>query len=171
MFVPFYSIYWIYKSAQRVDKLARINGISSDLTTLCLVFAIFIGIIPPIILQDKINSIALNAQPGSVPPAGYNGYNPQQGNTYQQNYNDQANNTYNSNQQDYNSQAGSVYNSDQQDYNTQTNNQPNAGRQTNPQRTDADSIAEELKKYKEMLDSGLISQEDFDKKKQQLLGL
>lgn len=33
------------------------------------------------------------------------------------------------------------------------------------------SNAEELKKYKELLDSGVISQEEFDAKKKQLLGL
>ena len=35
----------------------------------------------------------------------------------------------------------------------------------------AASPAEELKKYKELLDSGVITQEDFDAKKKQLLGL
>lgn len=33
------------------------------------------------------------------------------------------------------------------------------------------SSAEELKKFKELLDSGVISQEEFDTKKKQLLGL
>lgn len=34
-----------------------------------------------------------------------------------------------------------------------------------------DSTIEQLKKYKELLDSGVISQEEFDEKKKQLLGL
>ena len=33
------------------------------------------------------------------------------------------------------------------------------------------SNADELKKYKELLDMGVISQEEFDAKKKQLLGL
>ena len=33
------------------------------------------------------------------------------------------------------------------------------------------SHADELKKYKELLDSGVISQEEFEAKKKQLLGL
>ncbi len=33
------------------------------------------------------------------------------------------------------------------------------------------SVADELKKYKELLDSGTITQEEFDAKKKQLLGL
>ena len=36
---------------------------------------------------------------------------------------------------------------------------------------DAANSAEEIKKYKELLDMGAITQEDFDKKKQELLGL
>lgn len=37
--------------------------------------------------------------------------------------------------------------------------------------TNQDSNADELKKYKELLDSGVITQEEFDAKKKQLLGL
>ena len=33
------------------------------------------------------------------------------------------------------------------------------------------STADELKKFKELLDSGIITQEEFDAKKKQLLGL
>ncbi len=33
------------------------------------------------------------------------------------------------------------------------------------------STADELKKYKDLFDSGVISQEEFDAKKKQLLGL
>ena len=37
--------------------------------------------------------------------------------------------------------------------------------------TQAQSSADELKKFKELLDSGIITQEEFDAKKKQLLGL
>ena len=33
------------------------------------------------------------------------------------------------------------------------------------------SVADELKKFKELLDMGVISNEDFEEKKKQLLGL
>ena len=33
------------------------------------------------------------------------------------------------------------------------------------------SAADELKKYKDLLDAGIITQEEFDAKKKQLLGL
>lgn len=111
IFVPFYSIYWVYKSAQRIDKLAAEKGVASDLSTLCLILAIFVGIIPPILMQEKINTIikAENAPAQQQTPAQV----------------------------------------------------PKATLGT----------AEELKTYKELLDNGAITQEEFDAKKKQLLGL
>ena len=60
MFIPFYTIYWTYQSAQRIDKLARSRGLNSDLAVACLILEIFIPIIPPILMQDKLNNIASN---------------------------------------------------------------------------------------------------------------
>ena len=57
LFIPFYSIYWTYKTAQRIDIIAKENGCNSDLATVCLILAIFIGIVPPILMQDKVNEI------------------------------------------------------------------------------------------------------------------
>lgn len=53
MFVPFYFICWAYKNAQRPDKLAAQNGMSSDSATLCLILAIFVPIIPPILIRTR----------------------------------------------------------------------------------------------------------------------
>jgi len=58
MFVPFYQIYWTYKTAQRIDKLAKQYAVHSELGTACLLLAIFVPFIPPILMQDKINQIA-----------------------------------------------------------------------------------------------------------------
>ena len=110
MFVPFYFIYWTYQSAQRVDKLAMQCGGSSDLTTLCLILAIFVPVIPPILMQSKINDIASG---NLSAPAG------------------------------------------------QPQRRPSTGT----------GAAEELKTYTELLDSGAITQEEFDAKKRQLLDL
>lgn len=111
MFVPFYSIYWVYKSAQRIDKLAAKKSVSSDLSTLCLILAIFVGIIPPILMQEKINTI-IKAEDAPI------------------------------------------------------------CQQTPAQAPKATlGTAEELKTYKELLDSGVITQEEFEAKKKQLLGL
>ena len=114
MFVPFYQIFWTYKTAQRIDKLATSRGVASDLSTLCLILEIFVPFIPPILMQDKMNAIVTS-------PVG--------------------------------AAAASR--------NVSTENQPNA----------ATDVAEELKKFKELLDSGVITQEEFDAKKRQLLGL
>ena len=125
MFVPFYSIYWIYKSAQRLDKLSVSRGIPSDLSTLCLILAIFVGVIPPILMQDRINALetgAGDAQPCAAPQYAAPQYS--------------------------------------------------APQYTAPrQRTPGFDVADELKKYKDLLDCGAITQEEFDAKKKQLLGL
>lgn len=112
MFVPFYNIYWTYKTAQRVDKMAAEKGIPSDMTTLCLILSIFVAIIPPILLQSVMNKIVT------------------------------ANNT-----QPVTEQKVAV-----------------------PEKAETDTT-EELKKFKELLDSGVITQEEFDAKKKQLLGV
>ena len=48
---------------------------------------------------------------------------------------------------------------------------PKAKKEIVIQHNEPTSHADELKKYKELLDSGVISQEEFDAKKKQLLGL
>ena len=117
MFVPFYSIYWTYQSAQRIDKLAKQKGRASDISTLCLVLAILVPIVPPILMQAKINEIVGGSDGSASAPA----HAPASTAAY--------------------TAAPSV------------------------------SAADELKKYKELLDSGVISQDEFDAKKKQLLGL
>ncbi len=57
VFVPFYIIYWTYKTAQRVDGIAKERNVSSDIGVISLVLAIFVSIIPPILIQAKINQI------------------------------------------------------------------------------------------------------------------
>lgn len=114
LFVPFYGIYWTYKTAQRVDKIAAEKNVASDLATLCLVLDIFVPIIPPILMQDKINKVIT---------------------------------------------AGGV----QKESKTVRS-------EAKKEETEVGS-AEELKKFKELLDMGAITQEEFDAKKKQLLGL
>ena len=104
MFVPFYSIYWTYKTALRVDEIAKEHGISSDLGTVCVVLAFFVGFVPPILIQDKINSIVIsNSKPMQKKDFLYN--------------------------------------------------------------------AEAIAKYKDLLDKGIITQEEFEAKKKELLAL
>lgn len=65
IFIPFYSVYWYYQSAKRVDKLAEFAGITSDTTILCVVLSLaryfissLIGIAPPIIIQNQLNKFS-----------------------------------------------------------------------------------------------------------------
>ena len=144
MFVPFYYIYWVYQSAKRIDALARQNGVASDISTVSTVLAIFIGFVPPILMQSKLNQIcaskgypAYAASPAPQPAyqaAPQPSYQPQT----QTNYQPQSN---------YQAPAAPT--------------QPTAGVDT----------ADELRKLKSLLDDGIITPEEFDAKKKQLLGL
>ena len=105
MFVPFYSIYWLYKHGQRIDNLAReCNLERSDMATMCLIFGIFIPIAAYILMQDRINTIC------TLPPQ--------------------------------------------------------------KERKNTDSAAlENIQKLKALLDSGAITQEEFEAKKKEFLGI
>lgn len=122
MFIPFYYIYWTYKSAQRVDKMSASRGIPCDIASLCLILSIFIGIVPPILIQMKLNALAeKSSQTGVQKPA-------------------------------------------------ETIAQPEAA--SAPQEPVANvDIAEEISKFKNLLDSGAITQEEYDAKKKQLLDI
>ena len=120
LFVPFYVIYWMYKTAQRLDKMAAAKNIPSDLSTLCLILAIFVPIIPPILMQDKLNAIVA---PTATPAA-------------------------------YAAPAA-----------------PAAPTPAPAAPTSVSEAADDLMKLKELLDAGILTQEEFDAKKKQLLGL
>ena len=57
IFVPFYLIYWIYKSAQGIDFASKARGEDSDFATIAIILAIFIPLVAIILMQDKINHI------------------------------------------------------------------------------------------------------------------
>ena len=116
LFVPFYVIYWMYKTAQRLDKMAAAKNIPSDLSTLCLILAIFVPIIPPILMQDKLNDIVTGRVAPAAPAAA-----------------------------------------------------PAPAPAAAP--TSVSEAADDLLKLKELLDAGILTQEEFDAKKKQLLGL
>ena len=116
MFVPFYYIYWIYQSARRIEILAKEKNIESDIVMLSTVLALFVGIIPPILMQNKINQICKC----------------------------------------------------EDSKNTTTTTETNTVQQKveiNSDKTD------EIRNYKKLLDDGIITEEEFEAKKKQLLGL
>lgn len=147
LFVPFYIIFWTYKTAQRIDSMAMSRGLSSDMAILSLILEIFVPIIPPILLQDKLNAIATagNAKPVQEPvqkqtqaPVQEPAQKPVQ-----------------------NPVREPVQEPVQEPDREETREKP----------VSAQAIAEELKTFKELMDSGIITQEEFDAKKKQLLGL
>lgn len=83
MFVPFYSIYWTYKSAHRIDTLGYEKGIQGETATLNLILSLFVPILPPILMQSKLNSVIMadSASPAVATAMQYaakpvdNGYN------------------------------------------------------------------------------------------------
>ena len=175
MFVPFYLIYWVYQSARRIDRLAASRGVSSDLTVLCLILAIFVGIIPPMLMQEKLNAIidietggagrqpSFHQTPSS--PAGFQQMSDTSGSF--------TGFAHASKETTAQAQTASGSPDFRQTPDSATDSQPT------PQKESADSpapkssldIAEELKIYKELLDSEIITQEEFDAKKKQLLNL
>jgi len=60
MFIPFYTIFWNYKSALRVDTLLKEKEMGPSITNVCIFWSIFVGFIVPILMQDSINRIALS---------------------------------------------------------------------------------------------------------------
>ena len=61
LFVPFYTVYWVYKSCQRLDCVAREKGVESHLTMLCVIaqcLSLFNVILASLFMQEKINVLA-----------------------------------------------------------------------------------------------------------------
>ena len=56
-FVPFYSYYWTYKTAQRIDRLAAENQMECNITEASTLLAIFVPIAAPILMQSKVNKL------------------------------------------------------------------------------------------------------------------
>lgn len=123
MFIPFYTIYWTYQSAQRVDALARSRGLYAELTAPCVLLSIFAGIVPPLLMQNTINAVSQTEAPGAAAPAA----------------------------------------EEAQPAPAAMPAAPAAGK-------DEEDVIEALKQYKELLDQGVITQEEFDRKKARLLG-
>ena len=221
LFVPFYTIYWVYKTAQRVDKMAAQRGIPSDLSTLCLILEFFVAIVPPILIQDKLNAIV--TAPGYTPNPGYQtpptysaaptnaqpnpyGGNPgyQERPTYSAAPTNAQPNPYGGNPgcQERPTYSAAPTNAQPNPYGgnpgcqerptysaAPTNPQPNpyGGNPgyseapaspapgytvpaATPKQLDPKAV-EQLKEYKQLLDMGIITQEEFNEKRRQLLGL
>lgn len=147
MFVPFYAIFWIYQSAQRIDKLAGQKGIPSDITMLCLILAIFVGIVPLIMMQDKMNAIATS---GSRPQVATRTVPVREAPVQQPVYTAPV-------QEPVRQEPVHTEPVPQEPVRTAT-------------RSISPEIIQELRLYKELLDMDIITKEEFQEKKKQLLG-
>ena len=173
LFVPFYTIYWVYKTAQRIDKMAAQRGIPSDLSTLCLILEFFVAIVPPILIQDKLNAIV--TAPGYTPNPGY-----QTPPTYSAAPTNAQPNPYGGNTgcQERPTYSAAPTNPQPNPYGgnpgySETPASPAPGYTVpaaTPRQLDPKAV-EQLKEYKQLLDMGIITQEEFNEKRRQLLGL
>ena len=57
IFLPFYLVYWLYKTAEAVEAYGNENGKQFKIGTRCLVLAFFCPLFSTVIIQDKINQI------------------------------------------------------------------------------------------------------------------
>lgn len=58
MFIPFYMIYWFWKTAKRISHIGEAVGVNTDNSTAALLLSIFgLAMIAAIILQDQMNKV------------------------------------------------------------------------------------------------------------------
>ena len=58
MFIPFYMIYWFWKTAKKIAHMGEAVGNNTDNSTAVLLLSIFgLGVIAAIIMQDQLNKV------------------------------------------------------------------------------------------------------------------
>lgn len=55
MFVPFYSLYWIYTTTKHIEKILWTKKIFSDSSLMHLIIALFVPAVSCVLMQEKIN--------------------------------------------------------------------------------------------------------------------
>lgn len=154
LFVPFYSIYWIYKKGKEVAEAAPRWGITvADNSTMYLLLSLLLGVgflVSVCMLQNDLNAIgrAARAVCGGQAPA------QQPAQTYAQ---QQYSQTY-AQQQPAQTYAQPQY--------SQTYAQPQ------PAQTSAQTAGDEMEKLrhlKALLDEGILTQQEYEAKKSEIL--
>lgn len=178
LFVPFYFLYWIYKQSKAADEAHKCRGNfgNNDLPVINLLLAIFgLGIIAYALLQDQINKLCL----GYTAPPNYE--RPQQ--------------TVNASQQrrygyNFDPVTGEPIRKEEKEATAQeptteaafaeekTVSSPGTEGTVAEEReafdSDPEIVAEQLENLrilKQLLDSGVLTQEEFEEKKKHILGL
>ena len=140
MFVPFYSIYWVYKTAESLDNISQDAGQPSDMAVICLILAIFISIIPPILIQDKINHMIetgmMKGDPTPDMTSGADNQTPQP-----------------------------AYTAPGQSAATAVSNRQESVRPGTP--VDLNRMTDSLKRYRELYDLDILSDDEFTAKKRE----
>lgn len=116
MFVPFYYVYWIYRSCKILDAWGKEKQNDEEITLIAFILSFFVRIVSLILMQNKINRLCTMEKKGAP------------------------------------------------DSDTE-------GGDRSPQAKNDGDRTEEIRNYKALLDDGIITEEEFEAKKKQLLGL
>ena len=116
MFVPFYYVYWIYRSCKILDAWGKEKQNDEEITLIAFILSFFVRIVSLILMQNKINRLCTMEKKG-------------------------------------------------------TPDSDTEGGDRAPQAKNDGDRTEEIRKYKALLDDGIITEEEFEAKKKQLLGL
>ena len=199
LFVPFYIIYWVYKQSKALDEAHRMRGNygNTDLSIVSLLLTIFgLGIVAYALMQDQVNKLyngyvapAYGATPNGCAQPPNNGYTQPQNGGYAQPQNNgftqPQNNGYTQPQNGgYTQPQNGGYAQPQNNGYTQPQNnaytQPQNPVRNEPIHTETEPAvetadlgaqAQNLKLLKELLDNGILTQEEFEAKKKDILGL
>ncbi len=154
LFVPYYYIYWFCKHARRLSDLSKqTNPNYSDQNTMYILFGIFIPVVACILMQVRINNIEVSTGAATAQPApAYTQPAP----------------AYTQSAPAYN-QSAPAYTQPAPAY---TQPAPATAQAASAAPTSAElANIEAIRSYKELLDCGIISQEEFEAKKKQILGV
>ena len=116
MFVPFYYVYWIYRSCKILDAWGKEKQDDEEITLIAFILSFFVRIVSLILMQNKINRLCTMEKKG-------------------------------------------------------TPDSDTEGGDRSPQAKNDGDRTEEIRNYKALLDDGIITEEEFEAKKKQLLGL
>ena len=116
MCVPFYYVYWIYRSCKILDAWGKEKQDDEEITLIAFILSFFVRIVSLILMQNKINRLCTMEKKGAP------------------------------------------------DSDTE-------GGDRAPQAKNDGDRTEEIRNYKALLDDGIITEEEFEAKKKQLLGL
>ncbi|MGM9566832.1 MAG: DUF4234 domain-containing protein [Clostridia bacterium] len=172
LFVPFYIIYWVYKQSKGLDEAHRMRGNygNTDLSIVSLLLTIFgLGIVAYALMQDQVNKL-YNGYVAPAYGAAPNGYAQPQNNSYAQpqnnGYAQPQNNGY------AQPQSGGYAQPQSGDFAQPSDTEPlQTEADLQAEAADLNAQAENLKLLKKLLDEGILTPEEFEAKKKDILGL